>query len=259
MFSTLKDKIIRVAGRSPLGRVPVRVRAGLAQGARWTLFPHSGYWRGTFERDVDAALARVGRLKAAGCWDLGTHFGIYTVGLGRAVGPDGQVVGFEPDPVSFARCQLHVRMNGLSWVRLYRAAASDASGTSEILTYSGFGQTTTHLRYPGEQGVGSTGRPVETIAPDDLVARGEFRPPRLIKIDVEGHGGPALEGMRRTIAAHRPHLLMSFHCPSEVRAARTLVGREAYRWRDCQSGGDAAAPADDYFGTLHLDPEPAVR
>jgi FkbM family methyltransferase len=257
MFDFVMRKVVAAVGRTPLARLPVRVRAGVAQGARWTLFPHSAYWRGTFEPDVGAALTRLGSLAGACCWDLGTHFGIYTVGLAQAVGPAGQVVGFEPDPVSFKRCQLHVRMNALSWVKLYRAAASASSGTGELLVYGGLGQTTSHLRYAGEKGVGSTRHAIETVALDDLVERGDIRAPKLVKIDVEGHGEEALRGMRQTVAGHRPHFLMSFHCPSEVHAARDLADREGYSWRDCLTGLQAGPPPADFQGTQHLVPNEA--
>src|SRR5438105_10018315 len=101
---------------TPIQYIPVRVKKGLARGAKWTLFPYSAYWRGQTEVDVDVAIRGYGSIRGMTCWDLGAHFGIYTVGMAMAVGRDGQVVGFEPNPASFDRCRRHVRMNRLSWV-----------------------------------------------------------------------------------------------------------------------------------------------
>ena len=35
-----------------IAEFPVRVRSGVAQGARWTFFPYSAYWRGTHEPEA---------------------------------------------------------------------------------------------------------------------------------------------------------------------------------------------------------------
>jgi FkbM family methyltransferase len=233
----------RLLGKTPLAQFPVRVRAGLARGARWTLLPYSAYWRGTYESDVDQAVRRLGDLRGATCWDLGTHFGLYTVGLGLAVGPTGQVAGFEPDPVSFARCRRHVSMNDLTWVRLYPAAVSAEDGRADLFVYGRTGTPVTHLRYDGEQGTGSTRVPVATVALDSLVEKGEIRLPRLIKIDVEGHGAQAVRGALKSIAAARPWIVMGFHSAAEYDGTRAALEPLGYRLFDCQTDRAYGWPA----------------
>jgi FkbM family methyltransferase len=216
-------------GRSPLAHFPVRVRGGIAAGARWTAFPYSAYWRGTHEPEVDAAIRRLGDLRGAACWDLGAHFGIYTVGLAMAIGSTGQVVGFEPDPVSFARLQLHVKMNGLHCVRLFNAAVSNHDGESALMMYGRFGTSSTHLAYPDETGNGAQKVPIQIVRLDSLVERGEIRIPRLIKIDVEGHGSKALRGAAATIRRALPAIIMAFHSAEEYEGARDLLRPLGYR------------------------------
>src|SRR5713226_6755785 len=80
---------------SRLEYFPVKVRKGIARGARWTLFPYSSYWRGHTEADVEQAIRLHGSIVGAACWDLGAHFGIYAVGMAMAVGATGQVAAFE--------------------------------------------------------------------------------------------------------------------------------------------------------------------
>src|SRR5205085_1089961 len=86
-----------ILGHTPLGRWPVRVRSGIARGARWTLYPASAYWRGTHEPVLQSTLVALADAGIEGwsCWDLGAHFGLYSVGLARHVGPKGQVAAFE--------------------------------------------------------------------------------------------------------------------------------------------------------------------
>jgi len=182
---------------STAGLIPVRVRGGVAKGARWTLYPWASYWRGTHEPAVQAAIGRLGNgdIRGWSCWDLGAHFGLYSVALALRVGPSGQVAAFEPNPWSFARLERHRRMNRLEWLRTYQAAASDRSGDAELLTYGQRDSTSAHLRYGDEtQGEGSAPIGIRALRLDDLVASGELRPPRFAKVDVEGHGRSSSSG-----------------------------------------------------------------
>lgn len=233
MMAGLKARLSFMLGRSPLALLPVRVRAGVAKGARWTLLPHSAYWRGAGEPDVEAAIATLGDLTGACCWDLGAHFGIYTVGLARAVGPAGQVASFEPDPRSHARCARHVRMNGLTWVRLFEAAVGNVAERQQLILTGGLGSTENHLRYEDEAVAPDERRvDIQTVILDDLVAAGRIRPPVFAKVDVEGHGAQALDGARRTLARHRPLLVMSFHSHGESDGTRVLLEPMGYRCFD---------------------------
>lgn len=225
----LKEILSDWLGRSPLGLLPVRIRAGIARGAHWTFMPHSAYWRRGGEGDVDIVANRLGSLTGKCFWDLGAHFGLYTVGLARLVGPTGQVASFEPDPVSHARCARHIAMNELENVRLFQAAVSDRAAHHELIVDTP-GATFNHLRYeneatkPGERTIA-----IRSVALDELVAGGQIRPPDLVKVDVEGHGAKAVAGALRTIKAHHPVLVMSFHSEAEAADTQALLEPLGYR------------------------------
>lgn len=218
---------------------PVRVRRGVAAGARWTLYPWTSYWRGSHESAVQAALISLGGGDITGwtCWDLGAHYGLYSVGLARRVGPTGQVAAFEPNPVSCTRLLRHARMNGLSWLKAFEAAASDCSGTGELYTYGDLESTITHLPYEGETRASDCAPlAVRRVRLDELVQTGEIRPPRFVKIDVEGHAHRALAGMQATLGAHRPVILVAFHSPSEADGVSALLGPLGYERRGVEPG-----------------------
>jgi len=247
-LSALRRAAREMLIRSPLQYFPVRVRAGLAKGARWSMLPYSAYWRGDTEADIQAAIRQLGTLRDSVCWDLGTHFGIYTVGMAMAVGRNGHVYGFEPDAVSFKRCQRHLDMNGLTWAKIFPAAASDSDGVAELLLEDGSGQSTSRLPEAGEVTSKDTPRStVRLMALDTLVERGEILPPVLVKVDVEGHGGAALRGAQKTIAAHLPVFVFSFHSPQELNETRAVLeplGYVCFRpdgrsvaWPDCDGQG----------------------
>ena len=221
---TLRTWLSRVVAATPLCYLQVRVRKGPAKGARWTLLPFSFNWRQGGEGDLACGLARLDRVRGAVCWDFGAHFGIHTVGMALQVGPEGQVVSFEPDPVAFERLSFHVRLNRLKNVVLFKAAVSNSNGRVGMIAVHGQGSTLSHLRYPGEAEPQANDEFfVESIAPDTLVESGQIRRPDLIKVDVQGHGASAIAGSIQSIRASRPVIAFSGHGPAELEGARSLL------------------------------------
>lgn len=201
-----------------VGRLPIRVRSGVAQGARWSLFPWTSYWRGTHEPEEQQLLIRLfNDWTGLHVWDLGSHYGIYAVGLGRRVGDTGSVAAFEPNPLSFSRLKLHVTRNKLNQVSLFPCAVSDQEGKQQMFYYEGMETTTSHLPYENEtwnEEIETT--EVVTVKLDELVAAGKISPPDFIKVDVEGHGHKALRGAIDTLRKSRPTLVIGMHSAAEI-------------------------------------------
>jgi FkbM family methyltransferase len=172
-----------------------------------------------------------GDIRGWSCWDLGAHFGLYSIALAIKVGDKGQVAAFEPNPESFARLERHKAMNGLSWLKTYEAAASDRTGTSELLTYGKLDSTSTHLRYE-EEARSEASKPIgiRTLRLDDEVESGALRAPHFVKIDVEGHGHKAIEGMRGSIAKSKPTMIIGFHSADEVSGVIGVLEPMGYKW-----------------------------
>ena len=228
-----KAFLSQTLSRTPLQYWPVRVRRGIARGARWTLLPHSANWRQGGESNIELALRYHGTLLGAVCWDLGAHFGIHTIGLAIAVGPVGEVCAFEPDPIAFNKLELHVRMNSLSQVKLFNTAASDTEGEKEMIVSGGLGSTLTHLPYEDESSyLQKYTIRIPTIRLDTLVSRGKIRAPDFVKVDVQGHGARALLGAKGSITATRPTILFSSHSEWECEGVRELVKDLGYRCYD---------------------------
>jgi len=144
--------------------------------------------------------------------------------MAMQVGLSGQVVAFEPDPVAFARLELHVRKNDLSNVVSILAAVSSSSDSVELISVGGLGSTLSHLRYPDEPvAQAEVTLEVKSVVPDALVASGRIRLPDLIKVDVQGHGASALRGSIESIRARHPVIIFSSHSPWELREARELL------------------------------------
>jgi len=225
----LKGAISRLLALTPLAYFPVSVRRGPAKGAKWTLLPFSSNWRRGGDDDILVGLNLL--IPAAGkvCWDLGAHFGIYTVAMAKLVGPTGQVVAFEPDAIACERLRHHVRINALANVRVVTAAASDACGKGELIVTQGLGSSFSHFRYEDEPVPASAHvQAADLVIADEMVARGECRAPDLIKVDVQGHGAQALRGSIGSIRARKPIIIFSNHSPWEYRGVRDLLEPMGY-------------------------------
>jgi len=215
----------------PIGRLPVRVRSGIAAGARWSLFPWTAYWRGTHEPEVQHLIAGLySDWTGRHVWDLGSHYGLYTVGLARRVGPTGSVAAFEPNPLSFDRLQLHVRRNHLTNTTLFSQAVSNVTGSARFFLYEGMETTSSHLAYENETWTESVPTmQVSTVTLDSMVEAGRLRLPDFIKVDVEGHGAAALAGAARALAQSRPILLIGFHSQVVVDGIMEIIAPLNYR------------------------------
>jgi len=145
--------------------------------------------------------------------DVGANVGFYTVPLARvARQKHGKVFAFEPLPSNFQRLQENIRLNGLE----------DTISVIPVGLSSAFGEATITLREDFLLG-GETGNAAILIAD----GRDEKYPSRqiqletldelrsasidrvdLIKIDVEGHEDHVLKGGAKTIARHRPIVMI---------------------------------------------------
>jgi len=234
----------------PFSLFPVRVRRGPARGAWWSLYPCSAYWRlGGNDAEVEAVIQKYGSRPGSTCWDMGAHFGIYAVGMAMAVGPRGRVDAFEPDPVSFRRLGWHRRINRLHQLRLHEAAASDTNGEAGLYQYESFGGTSSHLPYTNETLEGVPCRTITKVRLDDWVGAGILGLPDFIKMDIEGHAGPALRGMEQTLASAHPVILVAIHTGEEFEQVSSILQRLDYACSPV-SGTPSGDPDGKYFGEL---------
>jgi FkbM family methyltransferase len=225
------------------------VRGGIADGARWSLFPNTAYWRGAHEPRVQARLADLLDWRGRSVWDLGAHFGLFSIGLARRVGPAGHVSAFEPLPENFSRLRLHALRNNLPWLRLFPFAVSDRPARLSFVLPQSLENTTGHLPYEGE----SLSPAIPTLAVpairlDDLVTAGAVEPPHFIKLDVEGHGHHALRGGATTIRHHLPLISVGLHSEHEIRGIAELLLPLGYRYEPL----DPASPAPLTVGADYL-------
>ena len=164
----------------------------------------AGYRLGTTEPEFQRALAQ--RVRPGHVvYDLGANVGFYTVLCARLAGPAGRVVAVEPFPASAEAVRFNARLNGFETVDVVEAAIGEAPGRAWLDT--GHGDPVTYRLAADRSGPGVE---VATTSVDALVAAGH-PPPNVVKVDVEGAEVAALLGMARTLAEHRPAVLVEVH------------------------------------------------
>jgi FkbM family methyltransferase len=223
---TLRNLFGRIAGN-----LPVKIKQGPNRGLWWTLYPWTGYWRGAHieEDSIKTITGLVGPGDV--CLDLGAHFGFYTLLMARQSSPSGRVYAFEPEPSNFAKLRRHVALNRLGdRCFLFNAGVSEQDGDASMYAGGGDWAPTAHFRYSDEaEFKAKDAITVRTVRIDSLVEKGKVDCPRFIKMDVEGHAAPALEGARETIASSRPHIVISTHGPDESAGIARFAERLGYK------------------------------
>lgn len=138
--------------------------------------------------------------------DLGANIGFYTLTLARLVGPQGKVYAFEPSPDNFSLLCRNVEVNGFHNVTLVRKAVSSQTGKAQLfLCESNAGDHRIFGKGGDRQAV-----EIETVALDDFFGSSR-EAPHLIKMDIQGAEGMALEGMQGLLSrATRLSILMEF-------------------------------------------------
>jgi len=129
--------------------------------------------------------------------DIGGGIGYHAVFASKIVGIKGKVIVFEPDPQSFKFIQKNLKENGCSNVILFQKAALNRNGKTKFYLYDKIGR---HRVEEVNYFISSDFKArdsfeVETARIDDLLdEKIDF-----IKMDIEGSGYLALEGMKNLI------------------------------------------------------------
>lgn len=161
--------------------------------------------------------------------DAGANWGVHTLYLARLVGGSGHVHAFEPHPTVIDELRWHVSRNMLENVTIHACGLLDINGS--IPFFLGANSKTSHVATIADLEHAPRTSQIEVpCSPlDEVVSDSRLDALRLIKIDVEGAEGKALQGAEATIRRFRPHLVVELHSPEQdLEVANTLV-RWGYR------------------------------
>ena len=129
--------------------------------------------------------------------DIGAHIGTHTVALSRAVGADGVVIAFEPNPKIYRELCMNLILNGCTNVIPVQCALGDHDGQVGLLTPVAYNEGGTYVVTDG-------GGLVALRKLDDFGLQNIS----FIKMDVENYEEMVLAGGEETIMASRPVIFL---------------------------------------------------
>ncbi len=154
-------------------------------------------------------------------FDIGGHHGLMSVVAGKAVGPTGKVLTFEPNPTAREQIRTHLALNHLENVYIQEIALSDSQGEVPFFVQSGNLSWNSTLIKEFSTFKNCQEIRVKTETLDQYVARTKAVP-QAMKIDVEGAEFLIIQGAKQVIRQHRPLIMMEFNPASATAAGTTL-------------------------------------
>jgi FkbM family methyltransferase len=207
-----------------------KIQSGPGEGLWLEVHPRTGaeLLSGNLERptqEIVASHLRPGMV----FYDLGANIGRFSLIVGRAIGPQGKVFAFEPDPDLIARLRRNMERNQLANIEVLPMGVWSSSKTLEFRQAgpdSPEGGTGTFLNddQAGER------IQVRCISLDDFALTA--LPPQGIKCDVEGAEVEVLRGAEATLREHHPWILCELHAPENESIVRDYLTRLGYTCKE---------------------------
>jgi len=132
-------------------------------------------------------------------FDIGAYVGDTALWFSKAVGPQGKVYAFEPEPSNFEKLKANIERSKVTNVIPLQLALSETEGEMQVSSAAGSSVITQ----------AGTGLSVKVTTIDKFVEANKLPRVDFIKMDVEGHELKVLEGAHETIQAFKPSMALS--------------------------------------------------
>jgi FkbM family methyltransferase len=215
--------------RAKLNWAVLPILRGPLRGFRWLVATRSSFLFGTYEptqTQLFQELVKPGDV----VYDVGAHFGYYTLLSSKLVGDGGRVIAFEPSPANLARLYRHIYLNDRKNVQVLELAVSDHEGIAHFETRTGSGVG--HLADDG---------PLE-VKLTRLDSLTQFPLPQVMKIDVEGAEVGVLNGAKTLFARCKPLIFLSLHGDDLKTSCMSLLSGYGYTFRQIEPMEIVALP-----------------
>lgn len=196
---------------------------------------------GTWEPQTVQALR--GALKPGAVFiDVGAHVGYYALLASNRVGSSGKVIAVEPNPATAERLRRNLALSNAANVVVQQVACTDVERTLDFFGANSLntGQSSLSEKNAGAKSDHITvrGLPLDRIISTEGIGRID-----LVKIDVEGAELAVLSGMKESLAAYKPKLVLELrddnlkNFGTTVAQVSGLLNKSGYA-RDRQLDGD---------------------
>jgi FkbM family methyltransferase len=246
-FGRLLHRVSRLLFRNNV----YRIRSGLGRG----LLRQGGL--GFLPQRISPEVAFLATLDLRGqtVVDAGGYEGIYTLAFARAVGPEGRVITFEPNPDNVRRIGENVRLNGFTNVEVRALALGREPGRLNLVIPTAEparGSLEAEYQASLRQRHATRTIAVEVDSLDGQFAGDGWPRPDFVKIDVEAAELAVLEGMRRLLQSPGPALFIELHSGVDVRRLVQLLLTEGYALRHIESNTALDRATAEHPSSGHL-------
>ena len=189
--------------------------------------------------------------------DIGAHKGAMTWWMRVAVGREGSVDAFEPQPQLAQRLQALTRSDHWQNVRVFNQGVSEHAVELSLHVPAGGPSPGASFNQPGDPNVAVDTLKIPVTTVDTWQEAHARTPLRLIKCDVEGHELAVFRGATRTLAEQRPALL--FECEQRHQPQQDM--REVFHYLQDQGyegfciAAKTLIPVSDFDPNIYQNPD----
>ena len=142
-------------------------------------------------------------------YDIGANYGVYSLSFCEEA---RHIFAFEPVTSTYDVLMRNIQRNMISNVSAFKLGISDSDGQEEINIYSSSGNNSIFKRsLPKGHPLCHIGKEtIQVTSLDVIIEKEVLLPPDIIKIDVEGAELFVLRGARKTLARHKPLIILEY-------------------------------------------------
>jgi len=142
-------------------------------------------------------------------YDIGANYGVYSLSFCEEA---RHIFAFEPVTSTYYVLMRNIQRNMISNVSAFKLGISDSDGQEEINIYSSSGNNSIFKRsLPKGHPLCHIGKEtIQVTSLDVIIEKEVLLPPDIIKIDVEGAELFVLRGARKTLARHKPLIILEY-------------------------------------------------
>lgn len=229
-FTILYLEFLKILFKNKM--VPVKIISGKLKGLSWGVCASTNneYVLGNYEPDLQKIMSNLIRPNDV-IFDIGAHYGYFTLLASRLVGNSGMVYSFEPMPQNFKGLEYNILINKINNAKLINCALSNKDS---ILQFSNNKNTVANTYISGSPIFDQLTSIIRLKATslDNLLLRKEVALPNFMKIDVEGAEYDVLDGAGGIISQSKPFINLSTHdnhCPGVSEKCLALLKRHNYK------------------------------
>jgi FkbM family methyltransferase len=204
-FISFGRKLVGKDDSTIVQRRGIRYQLDLSEGIDFSI-----YLLGAFEPGTQKTLQKLVK-PGDTVFDIGANIGAHTLDMAKSAGRFGKVYAFEPSDFAFAKLKRNLALNSELQSRTYPRQillAASFAEPPEREIYASWPLRSDGTVHPKHRGRLVTVEHATVEALDDFVNREGITRLDLIKIDVDGHELPVLQGASETLRRFQPTLVM---------------------------------------------------